>query len=247
MESARNGAAQKTLRTALAAAGAVYGDVLIDGRSNYAGTKTQSKKIYGGSGTPTAPSAAFPDTTYTDDSASELAAVKLREKEPGLVFKDKAGFGILESTAPDASTVWVSVNSEDIKAASVGALTGTNPNGHQGDATNPDNTIIRAGELIRLGIISASGASFCVISVASSSDTRVTGEGYQSVSDTDTQRGAGADCGAETAATPAAHDTAGTGATPWAQMPNTPGTDRTLSAKPSSLNTAPGTAQIYSS
>lgn len=78
-----------------------------------------------------------------------------------------------------------------------------NPNGHNTggrEAKVLKNTTVTAGDLVRLGIIAASGNSFCVILVANDSHNRVSGEGWQAVNEAYTQGAAGADCGAEATA-----------------------------------------------
>ena len=54
--------------------------------------------------------------------------------------------------------------------------------------------------MIWMGVVSASGSSFCVILVADSTAGAMTGEGYQAVDQAETQAGnGGADCGADIA------------------------------------------------
>ena len=116
------------------------------------------------------------------------------------------------------------------------------------------NTKIRAGDLIRLGIKSASGSSFCAILVADSSNGSVSGVGYQSVDEQGTIDGSGADCGAKEAyygvvtsgtAPALTHVCNATAVTTpgvtcehqFKEMPGTTGTDTSLS-RPVSVSSA---------
>lgn len=114
--------------------------------------------------------------------------------------------------------------------------TQTNPNGSTRNITViAQNTSITAGDLIRMGIVAATGNSFCVVLVSNDSHGRVTGEGWQAVNEALTQGGAGADCGTEGANSS------------FVEMPDTPGTDAKPSAIVTALNATPADAKLYKS
>ncbi|MDE0268423.1 MAG: hypothetical protein OXI96_05225, partial [Acidimicrobiaceae bacterium] len=213
-----------TLRSIVAAARVVYSTMLPGGYSNYALT--------------------VPDDAGNISNATSHSVDALTNAEPYVVFQDKASFGELatrrtRANTPNTVTVWVQVNETTLDSGNndIPITNHTNPNGSSGNTTDiPANTEIQAGDLIRMGVISASGNSFCVIMVNNSSNNRVSGFGWQSVSAELTRAGYGADCGAEADPTSI-----------WHEMPDTPGTDLSLSTTVTSLSNDPAKAKAYSS
>ena len=199
-QQAQDSAAMATLRSAVSAARGVYSIVLPGGRNNFAAD-------------PAATAAAVNVT------AARLKE-KLEEQEPGIAFTDKTTFGKIKDRTPDVNVVWVDLPATNAKLAAAITSIDANPNGYStGLRTALDvNTNIRAGDMIRLGLVAASGNSFCAILVQDSSNGQVSGIGYQSVNESATLAGFGADCGAVGALT----------STGFKEMPNTPGTDPSL-------------------
>lgn len=99
------------------------------------------------------------------------------------------------------------------------------------------NTTITAGDLLRLGVIAATGNSFCVILISNDSHGRVTREGWQATSEALTQAGKDADCGADVGGETLSWDDK-----MFYAMPDTPGTD----SKPSAIVDAVDTTVKYS-
>ena len=214
MDRARDSAAQKTLRAADVAAQAAFSVMLPGGQSNYASTALSTNGRLDDA----------KDKDYSEDAA-KLVIEAIQDQEPGLSLKSK-----LVGTADTALTgmmsdglVWVEVNNKTIKNTTADTFTGKNPNGHSArTSTVKANVSIRAGEMIRLGIVAASGSTFCVISVADSSDGSISGDGWQAVNELLSLGGDGADCGGDLS-TEALSDKE------FAEMPGTPGTDPNLS------------------
>ena len=215
MDQARDSAAQQTIRAAIAAAQGVYAIILPGGQNNYAGV----------------PASTFGSTGQTAKATSE-SVKRLLEQAPNIDFIAK-GATKVSAWTNGAQSAWVVVNGETVDSGTALATLGTNPNGHGQDAAVAANTKIRPGDMIRMGVVSASGSSFCVVLVADSTSGIVTGEGYQAVDQAQTQANAGADCGAEETAV--AHI--------FKQMPKIVGTDPSMSSpigKPPLNGTNPG-------
>ncbi|MDE0267746.1 MAG: hypothetical protein OXI96_01740 [Acidimicrobiaceae bacterium] len=211
MGRARDSAAQTTLRTAVAAAQAVYANMLPGGYNNYSGKAPVSGVIA---------------------AANQASVDSLNQEEPGITFETLTAYQStsLAGTAPKPQSVWVQTiadASTELKmpATAISAWTSsTNKNPNTPGVAMPAvaaSTSITAGDLVRMGVIAATGDSFCVILIGNDSHGRVSGEGWQATSEGARQAGYGADCGAE----------AGSAALPFREMPKTPGTD----AKPSAI------------
>ena len=215
MGRARDSAAQTTLRTAVAAAQAVYANMLPGGYNNYSGKAPVSGVIA---------------------TANQAAVDSLNLEEPGITFEGVAstsygGTSGLTSLTPKPQTVWVDTiadadseleNTADVPATG-GWTTSTNKNPNTSGVALPavlDDTAITAGDLVRLGVIAATGDSFCVILVGNDSHGRVSGEGWQATSEGARQGGYGADCGYN----------AGSATLEFHEMPKTAGTDTKPSA-----------------
>ena len=193
--------ALRTLRAAIAAAYAVYATMQPGGYNNFAGT--------------------VPDANGDIPNATTKALDALKGEEPNIAFQDIASKMVRPNRAALLNIVWVHVNETILDSDNTDILLTnyTNPNAFTRNSSPiAASTHIRAGDLIRMGTISASGSSFCVILVADDSHARVSGEGWQAVSAELTQVGYGADCGAEADPTSI-----------WHEMPDTPGTDLSLS------------------
>ena len=202
----------RTLRSALAAAQAVYDATILPGdKSNFATQAPDSNgQISGGTA-----------ATY-HRAHDDIVVDALKMEEPGITFQSKSDYGSIASHPGSPDTAWVQINGTSTSPAAIippGEL-GINPNGY---ANNPreitTDLVIQPAQLIRMGVKATSGNSFCVIVVADSSTGQVTGTGYQTVSAEHTQAGFGADCGAEE-----------TDQNKWREMPNTPGTDIILTS-----------------
>ena len=208
MDRARDSAAQRTLRAADVAAQAAFSVILPGGQSNFASKQLKSNKSIDGS-----------SNDYSDGANGEAMAA-LQAQEPGLQFTSYTIVGVdgLKDLVPDG-TVWVEINNKEISNTTKQKLTGKNPNGHTRRNTEVAKGVsIRAGEMIRLGIAAASGSTFCLISVADSSDGSLSGDGWQAVSELLTKDGRGADCGADFSVGTVSSDE-------FKEMPGTPGTD----------------------
>lgn len=240
MEQARDSAAQSTLRTAAQAANGVFGIVLKGGTGNFAGLlveadTTLGSKLVGLNGT--AASGKYSETVIDD------AITHLEKQEPNVTFRNShessPAFPDLNAYPPDGA-VWVEVNTARLKptAAVTLADAGKNPNKHDnrlgGASAISDKVAIRAGDLIRLGIVSAGGSTFCLVRVADSYDGIVSGDGWQAVNEKHTLAGMGADCGAEVADNEQ-----------FKEMPKTVGTDPTMSSPTDNLNTTVATGKTY--
>ena len=213
MDRARDSAAQKTLRAADVAAQAAFSVMLPGGQSNYASQKLTADNRLEAT-----------DKAYTE-AAADLVIKAIQDQEPGISLKSKRGASAetaLNAMASDGQ-VWVEVNNKTIKNTAAQTIAGTNPNGHSArTSTVALGVSIRAGEMIRLGIVAASGSTFCVISVADSSDGTISGDGWQAVNELLSIGGKGADCGADIS-------TADLVQKEFVEMPGTPGTDPSLS------------------
>ena len=223
MDRARDSAAQKTLRSADVAAQAAFSVILPGGQSNFASKQLKSNKSIDGS-----------SNDYSS-GANAAAMAALQAQEPGLQFTSYpvTGSDRLRNLTPDG-TVWLKLNNKEIANSAEQKLTGSNPNGHTPRTkTVRGGLSIRAGEMIRMGIIAASGSTFCLITVADSSDGSVSGDGWQAVSELLTKSGKGADCGAELAQ--ATSDDA-----EFKEMPGTPGTDPALTQPVTKLDSTNG-------
>ena len=212
-QQAQDAAAQTTLRSAVAAARGAYSLTLPGGQNNFIAMANMGN--------------------LSVDSAVQAAAVAtLSLQEPNINFVTYASqaaamtalastnTGVLSYMSPSTTTVWVHMPGTELSTSAQVSVSGTNPNkltvGLLG--TIAAKTKIRAGNLIRLGIVGASGSSFCAILVADSSNGTVSGIGYQSVDEAATIGKNGADCGA-----------AETGDNQFKEMPGTIGTDPSLS------------------
>ena len=239
MDQARNSAAQTTLKTAASAAEGVFGIILKGGTSNYAGLNVDSagKLLVNGTAA----------TALYTDSVNKAMIENLNLQEPNITFLSTADTtanqfptGGLKDYAPDGR-VWTQVLGDKLETTSTVTLGGNNnPNRHQnrlyGSSPGVKATAVRAGELVRMGIVSSGGSSFCVIKVADSIGGIISGDGWQAVNEEQTLKGAGADCGMEK--TPSTTDE-------FKEMPGTVGTDPTLSSPTGNLSSTPATAQEY--
>ena len=220
-QQAQDSAAQTTLRSAVTAARSLYALTLPGGQNNFVGVRAGATTL----------------ADFAHNSEAEAAAVAaLAVQEPNIQFKAYSSLsftsgvsGRVQTLTPSTTTVWVQVpyNSQKNGANPV-SISQFNPNGFSPSDglidTVPADVNIRPGDMIRLGIVSASGSSFCAILVADSSDGTVSGAGFQSVSEKSTQAGYGADCGAADSSV----NTAATSAS-FKEMPGTIGTDPSLS------------------
>ena len=214
MDRARDSAAQKTLRAADVAAQAAFSVMLPGGQSNFASAAIQDGAVdHKKTGA----------KAYSTDADTKVIKA-IQDQEPGLSIKS---FGItadaLKGMASDGQ-VWIEVNNIKISlSAAVTAFSGANPNGHTARTTSLAKDLsIRPGEMIRMGIVAASGSTFCVITVADSSDGTISGDGWQAVEELPTLNGHGADCGADLSEADSADGE-------FKEMPGTPGTDPNLS------------------
>lgn len=198
--------ASTTIRTAIAAANIIYDTTLPGGKSNFAAQAPDSNgRISSGTA-----------ATY-HRAHDDIAVNALQWEEPAIDFQTKDDYGSIASHPGSPFTVWVQINGTYTSptAAISPSQMGINPNGYNNNSGGiPTHLIIQPAELIRMGVKTTSGDSFCVIIVADSSTGQVTGVGYQSISTEHTQAGFGADCGAEE-----------TDQNKWREMPNTPGTE----------------------
>lgn len=184
----------RRLRTAATAAQAVYGIVLPSGVGNFAAEPVSDGRIGGA-------------VSAYDGRASRAAVEALVNQEPALVFQAKADYGDIaakaadfrDNGAPMEPVIWVQVNGVQIDSGDSGiTLPGETPNGYIARTTViAPNTAIRTGDLIRLGVVTADGRSFCVIIVADSTGGAVSGDGWRGADAAFTAAGAGADCGSE--------------------------------------------------
>ncbi|MDE0268999.1 MAG: hypothetical protein OXI96_08195 [Acidimicrobiaceae bacterium] len=226
MGRARDSAAQTTLRTAVAAAKAVYANMLPGGYNNYSGKAPVSGVIAG---------------------AAAAAVSSLNLEEPSANFEDYDTYvgTDLGDTPPRPQAIWVHVIADAAKelkrtGSDLDFSGKTNANGNINSIADvPEDTTITAGDLVRMGVISATGNSYCVILVGNDSHGRVTGEGWQAASEALTQDDKGADCGVEAVDT--ASYTANDGPAMFAEMPDTIGTD----PKPSSVVDDSGIDKTY--
>ncbi|MDE0195580.1 MAG: hypothetical protein OXP08_08520 [bacterium] len=209
-QQAQDSAAMATLRSAASAARGVYSITLPGGTNNFAadGTATAASLV------------GFSDVA----AASAEAARLMQAQEPAINFIAKNTFGTIKGADPNVSKVWVHLPSAALESTAAITVGGSNPKGfsattHGLATTVPDDTKIRAGDVIRIGLVGASGSSFCSILVQDSSNGAVSGEGHQSVNESATLAGWGADCGAFTS-----------GNDIFEEMPGTTGTDPSLLA-----------------
>ena len=223
MDRARDSAAQKTLRAADVAAQAAFSVMLPGGQSNYASTALKTTGTLDGTAV----------TNVYTDAAANLVISAIQDQEPGLSLKSFGTTANKLKTMRADGQVWVEANNATLKNGADASFSGSaNPNGHSARTTTVKNGVsIRAGEMIRMGIVAASGSTFCVISVADSSDGSISGDGWQAVDELLTlsgTNGSGADCGADVSTT-------GTANAEFYEMPGTPGTDPNLSQPVSNL------------
>lgn len=219
-QQAQDSAAMATIRSAVSAAQGVYAITLAGGTNNFAAEPSATATALG--------------------SDAATVAGKLAEQEPGLNFVAKATFNDIKDATPNVNRVWVDIPTTNLKVTGSQTIAGSNPKGftpalHGLNAAVADNTNIRAGDLIRLGLVGASGSSFCAILVPDSSTGDVSGVGYQSVNETATLTGYGADCGLNNTADNQFHE-----------MPNTIGTDPSIVA-PNGAIAADGTGAYAAS
>ena len=219
MDRARDSAAQKTLRAADVAAQAAFSVMLPGGQSNYASTALSNDGRLDDT----------KDKDYSEDAAN-LVIAAIQDQEPGLSLKSFGTTANKLKTMRADGQVWVEANNATLKNGADATFSGSaNPNGHSARTTTVKNGVsIRAGEMIRMGIVAASGSTFCVISVADSSDGSISGDGWQAVNELLSLEADGADCGGDLS-TDALDDAE------FKEMPGTPGTDPNLSQPVSNL------------
>lgn len=212
---------------------------LTDGNRNYAATPAST-------------------TNTTTHPNTEDAIANLRRELPNLNFlpygtNGSDNFGELKDAEGDPKVIWVDLPknettlSKDLATSDGKYVEALNPQKLETDKTyifvKQEGTAISAGDLIRVGLKSPSGATFCAVlaangSAGSKSGTTTTadqststdpekkikrfeGVGWQSVDVINTNNNKGATCGA------AAAD--GTNKeNQFAEMPGTPGVDATL-------------------
>ena len=229
---AADSVAQANLRIAERAARGVYALTLPEAQNNFAGVYGTDSNVGGDA------------VDDTDLAAEQKAIESLSQQEPDISFVPWSSIGgavesVMSGMAvgsrddttalsdartaaePDNSTIWVQMPYNTTATSHIVTIDSLNTGALSEDPLSDRlvdkikaNTRIRAGDVIRMGVVSTSGSSFCVIVVANSSNKSVSGVGYQSVSKEATVDGRGADCGAGSE-----------GSDRFKEMPGTIGTD----------------------
>ena len=211
--------AADVLRAASSAANYAYGILLKSGSSNFAGTRLSSDRTINGAISP------------YDGKASEAAIETLTLQDPDLVFQTKTDYGsiankaedIVSSRTPKKAIVWVQVNGTTIESGDSEIVIISSSPSEPNAVIAPNTAVIRSGDLIRLGVVTASGSSLCLIIVADSLGGYVSGDGWQFADAASTRAGHGADCGSEAISSNGAsspHE--------YKEMPRTAGTNSSL-------------------